>query len=360
MQQERRITLKDIATEAGCSVAVVSTVLNGAKGNTLVSPETRARIVEIAGRLNYHPNFASRSLKKSCSQTVGIYVQNGPWGNLSNSYEMQIFKGIEKAAAEKNYDLLLINLGAGGLPDVCSRKISEHRIDGVLLVHADVHASWIDDLLKVTSNVVAIDFNRPRPGLDIMMFDNAAAIRMGIAHFSSLGHRRVGFIGTCLAEPEEDAAQRLAAFPAALVSAGLEYDERLAFSGTCLAAPIDPRSQYCSLEGQYAAEYFLNMGEAAPTAVIAYNDLVAIEFIRVLQNRGVTVPTQISVLGIDDSERCLFVLPELTSIHHPLTEMGYEGTLRLIEKIQHNETAAQHKYFAPSITLRNSTGPLTK
>ena len=361
MHQLRRITLKDIAREADCSAAVVSTVLNGAKGNTLVSEETRARVVEIAARLDYHPNFASRSLKMSRSRTLGIYVQNAPWRLLSNSYEMQVFKGIERAAREREYDLLLINLGSGVGPHACARKIAEHRVDGVLLIHAPIEAPWIDELLNLTANVVAVDYNLAKPGLDCMMFDNAAAVRLAMEHLAGLGHRRIGFIGSCLEEPEYDSLQRLGAFKTALTHCDCDGDPNLIFTGDKCPRKIFPEEPCCQLEGQFGADYFLALGEAAPTALIGYNDLVAIEAMRQLQDRGIEVPEQMSVIGIDDSERCLYSRPLLSTVYHPMAEMGYDAAMRLIDKTERQTpTEAIHRVFAPGLVVRKSTATVAE
>ena len=361
MRLEKRVTLKDIAREAGCSAAVVSTVLNGAKGNTLASEETHARIIDIAKKLEYHPNFSSRSLKTSRSRTLGIYVQNVPGCQLGNSYEMQIFRGIEQAARKSQYDLLLINLSSEGVPEACAVKISERRIDGVLLLHADVNAPWIDALLRVTSNVVAIDFNRPKAGLDMMMFDNIAAVRLAVEHLAVLGHRRIGFIGSCLEHPEFDSVLRVKSFRDAVKEYELDDDERLVFSAVYCPRQLTKEDDYCGLEGYYGAEHFLSMGDAAPTAIIGYNDLVAIALMKRLIHERINIPDSVSVIGIDDSEYCLYMDPALTTIRHPLVQMGYEGTLQLIERIEGSITGPEVcRRFSPELVLRESTAAVSR
>ena len=108
----RPITLKMISEKAGCSISSVSTVLNNSRGNSVVGDKTRRHILAIANELGYRPNFASRSLKTRRSRTVGVYVQPQLWRSLGNNYERQIFKGIEEAAFERNYDILVLNLSS--------------------------------------------------------------------------------------------------------------------------------------------------------------------------------------------------------------------------------------------------------
>ena len=112
----RPITLKMISEKAGCSISSVSTVLNNSRGNSVVGDKTRRHILAIANELGYRPNFASRSPKTRRSRTVGVYVQPQLWRSLGNNYERQIFKGIEEAAFERNYDILVLNLSSRALP----------------------------------------------------------------------------------------------------------------------------------------------------------------------------------------------------------------------------------------------------
>lgn len=133
----RPITLKMISEKAGCSISSVSTVLNNSRGNSVVGEKNRRHILAIANELGYRPNFASRSLKTRRSRTVGVYVQPQLWRSLGNNYERQIFKGIEEAAFERNYDILVLNLSSRALPQVCEARLGEGRIDGLLLLHAD-------------------------------------------------------------------------------------------------------------------------------------------------------------------------------------------------------------------------------
>ena len=93
---KKNVTLKMVAERVGCSIAVVSTVLNSAKGRTKVCDKTRQRVLEIAREMDYTPNYASQSLKANSSRTLGIYVQPKPWSGLANQYEMTLFRESKK------------------------------------------------------------------------------------------------------------------------------------------------------------------------------------------------------------------------------------------------------------------------
>ena len=347
-------TLKDIAKEAGCSAAVVSTILNGSKGTSLASESTRQRVLEIARKLDYHPNFASRSLKMSCSKTIGIYVHNMPWSRLSNSYEIQFLKGIEDAAREREYDLLLINIGGDAGPAICAKKISEHRVDGVLLIHAPYEAEWIDELLKLTPNVVALDYMKMTEGLSCVMYDNPAATKLAVKYLAEKGHRKIGFIGTAVSKPENSALSRLNAFRPAMEQCFLPFDESLVFCNNKIPVPLDRAGEYCQAEGRLGAEYFASMGKDMPTAVIAYDQLVAIEALKRFKQLGLKVPDDICIVGIDDSERALYTEPPITSISHPLPEMGYRAAMMLMDKTEGKSCG--NIIFSPGLITRESSG----
>ena len=191
MHKRANVTLKTVAETAGCSIAVASTVLNGSRGNTKVSDPMRRKILGLAAELGYHPNSASQMLKTRRSTTLGIYVQPKSWRSLSNDYEMAIFRGVEQAARDRNYNLLVLNISSRNLPDICAEKIAESRIDGVILIHSDANAEWVDRLLRVSSNVVAIDQPADQFGLSRIVFDNRAAVELAAAKLAELGHRRI-------------------------------------------------------------------------------------------------------------------------------------------------------------------------
>lgn len=352
-----RVTLRDIAKEAECSVSVVSAVLNKPKTNTKVSKNTANRIRDIAARLNYHPNFASRSLKNNKTKTLGIYVENGPWKSLANSYEITVFRGIERAARERGYDLLLINIGNDFNPKMCTEKFAENRIDGILVIRAEAESKTINELMKITNKVVAIDYSYEKPGLDSMIFHNYEAVRLAIDYLSEMGHERIGFIGSCLDKTDDDASIRQAAFKDIIDSENRNKvgNADFIFGSHNSSVILKPEGEFCQKEGELGAKYFMNMGTHMPTAILCYNDLVGIEAMKYLILHGIKVPEQVSIIGVDNSERCEYCIPALTSIEHPLEEMGYQGTTLLIDKNEGVVTqSGAHRYFTPKIVIRDS------
>ncbi|WP_277201380.1 LacI family DNA-binding transcriptional regulator [Victivallis vadensis] len=346
MHKKNNVTLKTVAETAGCSIAVVSTVLNGARGNTKFSASVRQRILDVAAELGYHPNFASRSLKTRRSMTLGIYVQPKRWRSLSNDYEMAIFRGAEQAARDRRYNLLVLNISSRELPESCAEKIAEARIDGVILIHSDSNAEWIDRLLQVSTNIVAIDQPDAQTGLSRVVFDNRAAIELAVKELVKAGHRRIGFAGGCLAELPRDSFLREEAFRACQRNGLCDSDPALLFNGeTCVPRPtVDER--YCELEGERSFRYFMALPQP-PTAIVAYNSLVGISILREARRSGVEIPRDLSVIGLDYLELINFTDPTLSVIDHVLTEMGRAGTEMLIDLIEQKLSAPALRCFMP-------------
>lgn len=355
MHKRANVTLKTVAATAGCSIAVVSTVLNGSRGNTKVSDSMRQKILELAAELGYHPNFASQSLKTRRSMTLGIYVQPKSWRSLSNDYEMGIFRGVEQAARDRNYNLLVLNISSRNLPDICAEKIAESRIDGVILIHSDSNAEWVNRLLRISSNIVAIDQPAAQPGLSRVVFDNGAAIELAVNTLVREGHRRIGFIGDCTTDGS-DSALREEAFRACQQGGMADPDPALVFDrGKCVPRPaIDER--YCELEGERAFRYFMALPEP-PTAVVAYNSLVGVSVLREARRAGVEVPRELSVIGIDYCEFINFIDPALSVVDHVLAEMGRAGTEMLIDLIEQKLTAPALRSFAPVYRAGKTVAP---
>ncbi len=371
--RRRHATLRDVALRAGCSTAVVSTVVNHAKGNTLVSPETRDRVLLAAKELDYRPNFASRSLVHRRTRTLGIYIPPRPWAGVGFSYEGAIIRGIESTTQARGYDLLLLNVAGQQDTGTCARTVAERRIDGLLLIHVEQGSPWLADLVKVSTNLVLVDYPGAEPEMDTIGFDNQAAGRLAVEHLVQLGHRRIGYVGSCCEVPSVDAAQRLEGYRAALAQHQLPMNERWIVDQRRAERAISAQEPVCQLEAGIAARHIQSLGSAGPTAWVAYGDLVAVHLIRLLQAAGRRIPQEISVMGVDDSDWCQMVTPTLTSIRHPLEEMGRAAAALLIDKAEGNlepggaahggATASatpkgRRLTFSPTLVQRQSTAPL--
>ena len=364
-------TLKDVARLACCSTATASTVLNHARGHTRLSEHTRQKVLEVARRLHYRPHFAARSLVSRFTRTLGIHVSSRPFRGLGNSaYEGRLLRGIERACRERQFSLLVINL-AGEAPDEASaRQLGEQRVDGLILIQTLAADARTVRLLGLVDRAVLIDHESPDGRAPSVVFDNHAAMDLAVGHLAELGHRRIGFLGTCVARNVPDSAQRRReGYLAAMDGHGLDVDGRWIHDWRTSGATMDAVDDFCRIEGAGGAEYIVaNLApEDRPTALIAYNDMVAGGACRRLAEHSVRVPGDISVIGVDDSDLCRFVTPTLSSVRQPLEDMGHHAAMTLIEQIVPETDREGPRArpgpmggvlrFAPELVRRESTGP---
>jgi len=322
----------------------------------------RARVLCAARELGYRIDFASRSMVRRRTSTFGIYIPPMPWAGLGYSYEDAILRGVERACHAHGYDVLLINMNGGIAPQACRDKFDERRIDGLILIHLGADETWVRELVAAGHQVIAVDYSNPRPKFDAVTFDNAAASRIAVEHLAALGHRRIGFVGSGLAPQNVDATLRQAGFLDALTASGLLACPEWIFDNRLLTHPIKPQESVCELEGRAAVRHLRALGDSGPTAWVAYCDLVATFMLRLLPDAGVRVPDDVSVMGIDDSGFCGMAQPSLTSIRHPLEEMGQRAVELLVERVaaaQDQPSAPRESgrriVFPPTLVVRDST-----
>ncbi len=342
-------TIADVARRARVSTATVSRVLAGL-GHA--RPETRDRILAAARDLDYRPSGVARSLQRRSTQTFGLIVTD-----IENPYFPELVRAVEDAARAVGYTILLCN--AADDPERESGYLDllvERRVDGLIIAASSLgvrHREWLTSppLPVVLINTTAVDVDLPS-----IHSDNRAGGRLAAEHLLGLGHRRFGYL---MPPPRNvDAPERLAGVRDALEAAGSRAEPIAVASG----APL--------VGGGEAAMLEILDRAPATTAVLAYNDLMAIGALRALRRRGRSVPGDVSVVGFDDVALAAFVDPPLTTLSQSTAEMGYWAVERLTERLRARSESTErgaavddHPRPAPVVMLpvrlevRGSTGP---
>ena len=308
-------TIADVARRARVSTATVSRVLAGL-GHA--RPETRERILAAARDLDYRPSGVARSLQRRSTQTLGLIVTD-----IENPYFPQLVRAVEDAARAEGYTILLCN--AADDPERESGYLDllvERRVDGLIIAASSLgarHREWLAVAAaagRPRSTPTAADVRpavHPRP-------TTAPAARLAAAHLLDLGHRRFGYL---MPPPRNvDAPERFAGLRDALVDAGLDPD-----------AIADRRAaRRWSAAGRRRCS---SSSDRAPriTAVLAYNDLMAIGALRAIRRRGRSIPGDVSVVGFDDVALAAYVDPPLTTLSQSTAEMGHWAVERLAERL---------------------------
>lgn len=365
----QRARLKDIAEKVGCSIAVVSHVVNHSSGNITCRQELRERILRIAQELDYAPHYANRALKGQRSFTVGVFIPPCEGVGIGFAYESAILGGIERICREKAYDLLVVNMGLGVPEAEFVNKLNARRVDGFILLQVEDRAEWIFPLASGNYNLVAINYHGATE-LDVINFDDAAAGAMAVVELHKLGHRRIAYAGPLHPGGASRGTEaRLAGFLAKCQELGITTPPDVVFDESAYESPPLPRGSAAEQEiAERIAAAILSMPpKARPTALVGCSDSCAMLVMRALQRAGAVIPDQISVVGIDDSAPCTSTAPRLSSVQQPLASLGEEAARYIIQQAQkrmavgHGDFVKGERWFRqiqPKFIARESAATL--
>lgn len=343
------VTLLDIARACGYSVSTVSIVLSEAPLSQNVAASTREQIRKMARELGYHPDAYARSLRRRRSQTIAVLAYD-----LSDPFCIPIVHGIQAALQPANYLPLLVDANSQRkLFDSYLKMILERRAEGVIVI-----ASWIfqetnllEDIEKNQVPIVIVGRDLTNRNINSLLVDNEAGGALAMHHLIELGHKRIAIIRG----PDElfDTEPRWTGVKRAAADAGISIDAKLVFH---LPNLTDPTSGFEG--GRRIAGEILASGRAA-TAVLAFDDLTALGVVRGLNDAGLKVPEDISVVGFDDVLPAAVSTPGITTIRQPLKEMGLLASEWTLEAINGRDQAGPrpvklHK-APPELVVRKST-----
>jgi DNA-binding LacI/PurR family transcriptional regulator len=315
-----RHSLKSIATLAGVSPATVSLSL---RGDARVAEKTRERIVALASEVGYVPNHLGRALQSARSSLVGFLIPT-----MSHSFYNEILEGCGAFANERGYGVLVAMPSSAPEEYFDSlRLFQEKSVDGVIL--ATHHPDLFPEIQKTRSRGVPVVFASSAPSADIapvVKNDDLATGRMAAEHLLSLGHSEIAY---CYAS-----------------SGGHER-----YSGAleaCLSA-----GAACSRLEDEKDFALLFESKNAPTAVIAYSDEIAVRIVELLRKLGLSVPKDVSLVGVDDSPAASLPAYDLTTIAPRKREIGALALESVFNELSGGEPRS--KLLAPEIVVRGST-----
>lgn len=331
----RRASIKDIARLAEVSHSTVSRALSG---SSLVSAKTANRIRQIAEESGYRPSAAARSLVTSRSATIGVVVTS-----IADPFAAEVVLGIEDAANEHDYSVILANSNAQPEREVkVVRAFEERRVDGIIVTSSRVGAVYVELLSQTRVPIVLLNNQHPSEFMHSVMIDNPTASLQATRHLIDLGHRRIAYIGDrfgCQSDTE-----RFGGYRTALDLAYLPFLPMFVAHGNGK-----------SDGGVFAMEALLALS-TPPTAVFCYNDMTALGAMNAIAVRGLRVPDDLSIVGFDDLFVAQYSAPPLTTVRQPMREMG-RLALETLMKLLNGSGSPPNIKVPGELIIRQSTAP---
>ena len=325
----KKPTIKDVAREAGVSIATVSNALNNVD---VLHPKTKEHVLQVAERLNYIPNQNGQNLRAKESKAIGLFVSSmaGPfYGVLADSIHM--------ACEERGYELhVYITKRSSTLLN----NLIGRRVDGAVVLSEGIEQEIVDKLTQARCPVVFLDREAQGPTVSSVLFDSFRQGEMAGNYLLSLGHRNLMHVYGFL--DNYDSVQRQNGFLHALAQAGVPFGKKNLLEGR-----FERDAAFREMKR------FLDEGHALPDAIFASNDLSAIGIMEALRNAGVRIPEDVSIVGCDDIETCELLTPPLTTIRTCFQSQGKLVTRELMRLIHEGQEGSIRKTEG-NIIIRHS------
>jgi LacI family transcriptional regulator len=332
----RSITLNDVAKLAGVSRTTASVALSGSAS---VSKATKARVIEAAQSLGYIYNRTAANLRKSGDSIIGVIVPD-----LNNSFYTAIVKGVNQ---ELNQYHKILALGCTfedlKVQEELISSMLEHRVCGLLFFAAIGTEEHTFQRLR-DANMPVVLINRFYPFLetDYIGVDDIAAGYLATEHLIKLGHKHISFLGGV--REFDSWKNRHSGFQNAMSDHGLSIASH----------DIVPASPYMET-GITLAERLLKR-KKMPTAIFAFNDVIAIGMIKVFEENDVRVGEDIAIVGVDDIPEAKLITPTLTTVSSYPLERGASAVKLLMDRISKGEGSQKKLILTPTINIRESCG----
>ena len=331
-----KVSIKDVAREAGVSHATVSRAL---RGSSLISRPTTERVQTVAHQMGYSVNAVARSLVTGKTHTIGVVVTS-----IADPFVGGVTAGIEAYANERGYSTVLATCHAD--PEMEKRMVAnlrERAVDGILVTSSRVGEEYSSLLSQMRVPIVLLNNQRPGDYAYSVTIDNFGSAQRAVEHLLELGHRRIAYIGHSSGYASERDRR-------------LGYEAALAHAGFALSPALIRQADSTPESGAQAAA-LLDALHPRPTAIFCYNDITALGVLAYARERGLHVPQDWSVVGFDDLFLSQHLHPPLTTIRQPMLEMGRVAAEVLLGLIDGAVTQARVQMPGELIVRQSTSAP---
>jgi LacI family transcriptional regulator len=322
-----RVTIKEVAAEAGVSIATISRVFNG-KGP--VRESTSRRVMETAQALHYAPHGVARSLSMRHTHTVGLLLPD-----LHGEFFSEVIRGIDGETRRSGYHLIVSGFHSDQQEMSAVLRAMRGRVDGLIVMSPDREAAVLCAHLPAGLPVVLLN-NLSGIARTIAIDNYGGAVAM-VKHLVGIGHQRIAFIKG--PEQNADAGERLRGYRDAI--------------GTGALLEVD--GDFSEEAGYRAAVHLLQL-QKRPSAIFAANDAMAIGALGAFRDARVAVPDDIALCGFDDIPIARYVTPPLTTVNVAIAELGRRAFELLESRLQGGEEDNQREILPTTLVIRESCG----
>ena len=328
-----RPTMEDVAERANVSRALVSLVMND---SPQVSEEKRRSVLRAARELGYRPNLMARNLAQQRTHTIGVLVDD-----LRNPFFGEVVDGIETAAAEHEYRVIILNGHRDAQRELDAiETFLQLQVEGMALVGPRVSDSDLEQV-GATAPCVAVATGAAHPGIDTIATDGQRGSELAVEHLAALGHTRIVHMD---GGANVSAAERRSGYRSGMRASGLEDLIDIRAAG-------DDETDALAVIDDLLAE------DDPPTAIFAFNDLLAAGALNRLDDAGMDVPGDVSLVGFDNTFISALRHLSLTTVNQPKLAMGRLAVDTLLRRLSDGSDGPVHHTLQPELVVRSTTGP---
>lgn len=340
-------TVRSVAVVAGVSTATAARALGG---YGTVSDKTRQKVQEAADQIGYRPNRLARSMITGKTKTLGLVI-----ADIENSFFASASRGFADAARSAGYDVLIANTDEEpGMEQSAVRSLIERRVDGIVVSPASARIT--NHLERAVSDgipLVLLDRHLKGFPADSVLVNSKEASRTAMTHLIEHGHSRIGILtGTSPAHPAGEGAR-----PLDLISSGQERLQGYRAALKAAGLPVRPEYVKCGdfhREASADLTHELLALTEPPTALLATDSVITLGALTALHDAGLRIPTDISLIGIDDAEWATVVNPPLTVVAQPAYELGELAAQRVLERVQGGSSRPRRRNLPTRLIIRKS------
>ncbi len=341
-QRVKRATIKDVASAAGVSVTTVSNALNGR--TEAMTAGTLNRIQEAIRTLNYRPSSVARSMVTRRTATIGLII-----AEIETPLFLQALNVIEPTARASDHNILVCSAHNLETEQQAVELLLEKQVDGIIFLSQSryLEDDYLANLPVSAPPIVLINRTTSLDRFDRICWDNTDGIVKAMDYLVQAGHRHIAQL--CGPVSRRSSKERLQGYKLGLEKHNLGY-----------------REEYNSQYGNYEAEpeeweqatLKLLKLSPRPTAILSSNDIVGAVVMRTIQQAGLRVPQDITVIGNDNQPFCIYLNPALTTVELPIIEAGRQAIEMLLERLSNQNKASEHRILSCPLIIRESSGPI--